>query len=103
MNKIKRLRGMTAQQLFDATPEYDHPGTAPKFLKPPAALAAAEKRIRTGRGRPVIGKGSQRVTITVERALLTAANKFARARKMSRSELIALGLKLAMKNEKRSA
>lgn len=94
---------MTAKQLAQATSEYDHPGTTPKFLKLPAALAAAEKRIRTGRGRPVVGKGSQRVTITVERALLTAANKLAKTRKMTRSELIALGLKLAMNNEKRSA
>lgn len=103
MSKIKRYLGMTAEQLAETTREYDYPGTGPKFLKPPPALAAAERRVRRGRGRPVVGKGSQRVTITVERALFIAANKFAKARNMSRSELIALGLRLAMRDTKRSA
>src|SRR4051812_9952191 len=103
MAKVTRYRGMTAAQLADATKEYDQPGTGPRFLKPPAKLAAAERRVRRGRGRPVIGKGAKRVTFTVERALLTEANAFAKSRKMSRSELIALGLRLAMRGAKRSA
>jgi hypothetical protein len=94
---------MTAEQLARATAEYDRPGTKPKFLKAPAKLAAAERRVRRGRGRPVVGKGAKRVTVTVERALLTEANKFAKSQKMSRSELIALGLKLAMHAKRRSA
>jgi hypothetical protein len=103
MKKTKRYSEMSAAELAEETKQYDAEGVEPKFLKPPPGLRAAEKRIRTGRGRPTVGKGAQRVSVTVERALLDEANRFAKARKMTRSELIAIGLRMAMGEKKRSA
>jgi hypothetical protein len=103
MNKTKRYRGMSATELAEATKEYDVEGAEPKFLSAPPELRAAERRIRKGRGRPLIGKGAQRVSVTVERALLHEANKFAKSRNMTRSELIAIGLRMAIRGKRRSA
>lgn len=100
IRKTKRFRGMTAEQMAQATSEYDKEDVQPRFGRPPAKLREAERLVR--RGRPVIGKGAQRVTITVERALLDEANRYARSRKLTRSELIALGLRMVM-GHKRSA
>jgi len=44
-------------------------------------------------GRPRVGQGAERVLITVERGLLRKADSYAKRRGMSRSELIAHGLK----------
>ena len=102
MSKLIRYRGMSAAQLAAATKQYDQPGIEPSFRRPPAELAAAERRIRKGRGRPTVGKGARRVTITVEGNLLEEANRFSKARKLSRSELVAMGLRMVMTG-KRSA
>jgi hypothetical protein len=64
--------------------------------------AAAERRLRDaanqrrGRGRPKIGKGSKLVAVTLEQGLLEEVDRFARRRKMKRSEMIASGLRLLM-------
>jgi hypothetical protein len=94
---------MPATELAEATKEYDVEGVELKFLTPPPELRVAERRIRKGRGRPLVGKGAQRVSVTVERALLHEANKFAKARNMTRSELIAIGLRMAIRGKRRSA
>jgi hypothetical protein len=66
------------------------------------AQAAAERRLRDavnqrrGRGRPKIGKGSKLVAVTLEQGLLEEVDRFARRRKMKRSEMIASGLRLLM-------
>jgi hypothetical protein len=63
--------------------------------------AAAERRLRDAvverrrRGRPKIGKGSKLVAVTLEQGLREEADRFARRRKMNRSEMIASGLRLA--------
>jgi hypothetical protein len=59
-------------------------------------LTAAERRQfekAVNRGRPVVGEGSERVLITVERGLLKKADALAKKRKTSRSELIADALR----------
>jgi len=63
--------------------------------------AAAERRLRDAvnrrrRGRPKIGKGSKLVAVTLEQGLLEEVDRFARQRKMKRSEMIASGLRLLM-------
>jgi hypothetical protein len=45
MNKTKRVRGMSATELAEATKEYDLEGAEPKFLSAPPELRAAERRI----------------------------------------------------------
>jgi hypothetical protein len=101
----KRYQDMTLAELREATREYDLPQTMPRFLKAPRALQDAERRARAAakRGRPPIGKGAKDVLVSIERGLLEKVDAFARKRHMSRSELIALGLRLAMERRKRSA
>ena len=102
MIKRPRYRDMTAEELAAATREYDAPGPEPKAVRVPARARAAERRIRNAiMGRPRIGEGSRKVLITVEGGLLRKADKVAKARKMSRSQFVAVGLKLAMREGKR--
>jgi ribbon-helix-helix CopG family protein len=64
-----------------------------------AQAAEARRVFESGKpvGRPVVGAGAERVTFSIERELLAAADAFARASGRSRSDLIAEGLRLAMK------
>lgn len=57
---------------------------------------ALHSRINRKAGRPKVGKGAARVNITVERGLLTSADRLAKRKGMSRSELIAVGLRTLM-------
>jgi hypothetical protein len=98
---------MNTEELAQATREFDAP--SPKMPGKPldaatkARLARALAAPKRRRGRPVVGAGAERITTTVERDLLAEADKFARRQKMSRAELIALGLRLAIgKGRKRA-
>ena len=51
------------------------------------------KRIKAKMGRPRIGKGTTNVSVSLEKNLLKAADRFARKHGMSRSELVARGVK----------
>lgn len=95
---------MTTAELAAATKKYDDPSYRPKFRKPSKgekalhdkvmkrARAEVEQKL-TARGRPRVGKGAQRIMVTVERELLSEADAEAKRRQMSRSQLIAEGLK----------
>src|SRR5688500_7713781 len=99
---LKRLRQLAAKdwhKLTDAEREeesrlYTRVGPLPKSET--RALTRAERAMfnrAIGRtGRPRVGAGAKRVLITVERSLLADADAFAKARGMSRSEMIAKGL-----------
>lgn len=49
-----------------------------------------------GRGRPKIGHGARRISVTVEKHLLGRADQFAKQHGLSRAEVIARGLELAL-------
>lgn len=104
-NTSPNYERMSLAQLREATKQYDVEDLSPPRSKPVAPkLQAAERRIRKNLGgRPKIGQGAKRVLITVEQGLLKEADRVAKARKMSRSELIAMGLRMAMKGVRRSA
>jgi hypothetical protein len=103
MAKIMRYRGLTPEQLARATQEYDAPNPNPKPVQVHPKVAAAERRIRgelrkRGPGRPKVGQGAKRVLVSIEGGLLKEADKV-RGQKMSRSDMVALGLRLAMSLE----
>ena len=101
----KRYVEMTKRELAAATREYDREMLDVPAVPVPPEVRARHDRIikKRGRGRPVVGRGAKRVLITVERGLLTHADSYARRQGMSRSELIALGLKMAMKANARAS
>ena len=99
-NIVPRYRTMTRKQLAAATREFDQEdldfdGKAPT----PEMQAAHDRVMKRGRGRPVKGDGAAPVQITLERGLLREVDKFAQAKGMSRSELIALSLRTVMKKK----
>ncbi len=78
--------------------EFDDPDYLPRNLP----LSAEEKQWvarsfpKRAVGRPKRGKGCKRVLVSMEKGLLQQADAFARTHKMTRSQLIARGLSLAM-------
>ena len=51
------------------------------------------RRFKKKAGRPKIGSGTKNVSVSLERDLLRAADRFAKRHGMSRSQLIAQGVK----------
>jgi len=82
---------MTAEELERETARFDHeiPDSQIKPLTP--AMRAVESKARRP-GRPRIGKGAEKINITIERGLLKDADRMARQQGVSRSQIIACGL-----------
>ena len=79
---------MTAAELAEATKEYDGmviDKTRPLNTQRAQAVAQAKR----GRGRPKIGTGARKVSISMENSLLAQADAAARKLGVNRSELIA--------------
>jgi hypothetical protein len=57
------------------------------------AMRRQEERAKRKRGRPVIGEGSEKVLVTLEKGLLRDADNYARRVGRNRSNLIAEGLR----------
>jgi hypothetical protein len=92
MKKHKPYDQMTTAELAEATKQYDKPFVALRESKPlTAAMRQMHRRAR--RGRPRVGKGAAKLYISMERGLLKEADRFARKHVISRSELIANGIK----------
>jgi hypothetical protein len=66
-------------------------------LRQSRPLNSKEKRqwrkLKRKLGRPMIGKGTTNISVSMERELLKKADSFARAHGLSRSELIASGVR----------
>jgi hypothetical protein len=86
-----RYGEMTAEELDAEVARFDQE-IPENQMKPLTPGMKADLR-RAKRGRPRIGRGARRVLITVERGLLSRADSYAKNNGMSRSELIAHGLK----------
>ena len=98
--KTSKVRRLVATELEDASRDFDQADYPPKFQKAPTAEQRrhdlAILRARRTPGRPVSGAGAERIQITVERKLLADADEMARQKHLSRSALIAHGLRLAL-------
>jgi hypothetical protein len=69
---------------------------APAQISPPGLDRRLDQtilKLRKQRGRPRIGEGSKSVLISLEKGLLDKADRFAKTKKISRSELIAKALR----------
>lgn len=92
----KQYWEMNTAELREATKEYD----AEELGLPGKPLSAKGRRLldqaSRKRGRPMVGKGAQRVLVSIEKDLLAKADATAERLQMSRSELIARGLRAAI-------
>ena len=96
--KHKPWDQMNFDELAEATRDLDEEfaflKTKPLDARDKAVLAKMQKR---GAGRPVVGKGAERINISLERGLLSRADAAAKREKIGRSELIARALEDALK------
>jgi hypothetical protein len=102
LGSVAWFLALTDAQKDAEVAQYDKPIPLGADGLPGEPLTAGMKRAwnrarKKGRGRPVVGRGAKRILVTVEKGLLADADRFAKGRKMKRLELIAVGLRLAMK------
>ena len=94
--KPQRFRDMTTQELIALagdTSELDEEFVADTFQAPSKEERKNWKRAKRPPGRPRRGKGAHVVSVSVERDLLARADALARKMGLTRSILIARGLK----------
>ena len=92
--KPKPLTEMNAQELQEATSEFDEEFVADRFgPPPPEARARWSKARRKLAGRPPVGKGAKVISVSVERELLELSDQLARKQGVTRANLIAKGLR----------
>lgn len=93
MKRTKPYSEMTTTELREATKEFDR---EIKRFPPGRALTPAQKKAfgaARRRGRPKVGEGSANVQITMERGLLRRLDTAARQKGMTRSQLVAEGVR----------
>jgi hypothetical protein len=80
--ELDRLGAEAAKVTFE--------NTRPLTVDARRALARAARK----GGRPRVGAGAKRINITVERALLSKADAYARRHKLTRAAVVAKGLRM---------
>ena len=85
----KHPEEMTLTELVAATEQFEKPFAFLKGKPLTRAQRTEERALRRGRGRPRIGKGAKKVSISLETDLLRRADALAKRRGVNRSELIA--------------
>lgn len=91
----KRYQDMNTQELAEATKEFNREFIA-DLARPMNPDERAQERRADTRGRPTVGKGSEKINITIERGLLKQADRLARRERVSRSQIIARGLNVLL-------
>ena len=76
--------------------EFDREMVIESFSEPPAAERAKWQQAVGKRGRPRQGSGAKVISVSVEQSLLQRADLIARRLGITRSELIARGLRAAL-------
>ena len=92
----KPIWEMNTRELAAATKEFDQEFIAESFRQPTAKEREQLTRAKAKVGRPKIGEGSERVLVTIERKLLRDADALAKAKKTTRSRLVAEGLRIML-------
>jgi hypothetical protein len=90
---------MTADELREATAEFDREFVGETFGPPTRRQQLQDKRARRKRGRPRVGLGTATVSLTIERGLLVKADRLAKRLRISRAALVARGLRAVLGNE----
>ncbi len=82
---------LPAEELDKLAAPFEKESVRTKPLTP--AMRVQERRARRKRGRPVVGEGSEKVLISVERSLLRETDAYAKRHKKNRSQVIVQGLR----------
>ncbi len=92
VGKPRSIAGMRGDELDAMVTEFDREFIADTFAPMTAEARQRYLRAKRKRGRPQVGSGSQRISVTVEKGLLKKADRLAKRLGMSRAKLIAIGL-----------
>ena len=94
--KRKPYWEMTPKELAEATKQFDDPFVIDRSRPLTPAEREQWKRIKRKRGRPKIGQGFKRISVSLEQGLLRRATALAKKRRVSRSQLLAQMLERAL-------
>ncbi len=94
--KKKPYWEMTTDELADATKQFDEPFVADQSRPLTPAEREQWNRTKRKRGRPRVGQGFKRVSVSLEQGLLRRVTALARKRHISRSKLLAMVLEEAL-------
>ena len=93
MKKKKRFQDMNVAELREATRGFDQDFVFERARPLTSKMKSQWTRIKSKRGRPPVGLGAAKIRISVERGLLRKADTLAKRMHVSRSELIAQGIR----------
>jgi hypothetical protein len=93
--KKKNVSEMNTRELAEATREFDEEFAYEKGRPLNDRQKELHAKARQ-RGRPRVGMGARKIQVSIERRLLDRSDAFARKHRMSRSEMIARGLKAVL-------
>ena len=105
MNKARQAKpstDLTVQELEAMAAEFDAEFVADTFGPPPPEVRARLRRAKQKRGRPRTGRGSQAISVTIEKTLLTQVDALARRQKTPRAQLVARGLRAVLAAEQQA-
>ena len=95
----RKLREQTsAGELAKATAELDKEMVVDRSRELTGDENAQWQRARQKPGRPMVGKGVQVISVSIEKGLLGRADRLARKLQVPRTQLIALGLEAILEN-----
>ena len=97
--KKKPATQMTADELAEATAEFDREFVSDEFSPCGADAAGKWRRVKRKPGRPRQGRGAKVISVSLEKELLAQADRLAKRKKVSRASLIARGLRAVLEAE----
>ncbi len=80
------------EELEAESPEERLAKSKPLNARERAEWKRIQANMRRNRGRPKVGNGVQKVSVSIEQSLLARADAYAKSHKMKRSELFASGV-----------
>jgi hypothetical protein len=88
---------MTAEEMDAEVAKFDRPNPSLRGKPLSKKQHAQHRHAKRRMGRPVVGKGSMRISITMERGLLKAVDEHAAKSNATRSALISEGVRAVLK------
>lgn len=95
----KQLRLPIPEELDRITADLDREFVADTFRPLTDQEAKTWRRAKRKRGRPVRGRGSKVISVSIEKRLLDRTDRLARKKRVSRAQLIARGLNAVLAAE----
>jgi Ribbon-helix-helix protein, copG family len=97
--KSKKYWEMNAKELTESTKNFDEPFVVDQSRPLNPAEREQWDRARRKRGRPKLGQGFKRVSVSLEQGLLKRVTALAKKSRISRSRLVARVLEQALAQE----